>query len=98
MLWLTIVTPPLIKAPQENVEIWGGVGVTGGEDDVEKVGRTSGKKPGYAPAKARKNNRSLEKRPYHLSGVALSRKRWTRIIRDEIKKSDNSGKRSFFEM
>ena len=43
MLCLTIVTPPLIKAPQKNVEIWGGVGVRGGEDDVEKVGRTSGK-------------------------------------------------------
>ena len=45
----------------------------GGEDDVEKVGRTSGKNPGYASTKARKNNRSLE-RPYHLFGVALSRK------------------------
>ena len=25
----------------------------GGEDDVEKVGRTSGKNPDYAPAKAK---------------------------------------------
>ena len=47
----------------------------GGEDDVEKVERTPGKNPGYAPVKARKNNRSLEKRPYHLSGVVLLRKR-----------------------
>ena len=33
-------TSPLIKATKKNVEIWGG---RGGEDDVEKVGRTSGK-------------------------------------------------------
>ena len=65
------------------------------------------KNPGYAPAKARKNNRSLEL-SYHLSGVALSRKRWSRIIHDEMKTSRSfqrknewqqcSGKRSFCEM
>ena len=60
--------------------------------------------------KARKNNRSLEKRPYPiLSGFELSRKRWSRIIPKKWKllaassesmqiKSDNSGKRSFSEM
>ena len=36
-------TSPLIKASKKNVEIWGGRGLGGGEDDVEKVGRTSGK-------------------------------------------------------
>ena len=44
------------------------------------------KNPDYAPPKARKNNRSLE-RPYHVSWVALSRKRWSRIIHDEMKTS-----------
>ena len=48
----------------------GGVG-----DDVEKVGRTSGKTLATPPAKARINNRCLEKRRYHLSGVVLSRER-----------------------
>ena len=59
----------------------------GGEDDVEKVGRTSGKTLATPPAKARKNNRRLEKRRYHLSGVVLSRKRWLRIILDGMKSS-----------
>ena len=36
--------------------------------------------------KARKNNRSLEKRPYPiLSGFVLSRKRWSRILPKEWK-------------
>ena len=38
MLWLTTVNPTFNK----KVEIWGGGGM-GGEDDAEKVGRTSGK-------------------------------------------------------
>ena len=32
-----------MKAPYKNVEIWGGEGGGRGEEDVEKVGRTSGK-------------------------------------------------------
>ena len=44
-------------------------------DDVEKFGRTSGKTLATPPAKARINNRCLEKRRYHLSGVVLSRER-----------------------
>ena len=47
----------------------------GGEDDVEKVGRTSGKILAKLLLKPKKNNRSLEKRRYHLAGVTLSRKR-----------------------
>ena len=40
MLWLTTVNPTFNK----KVEIWGGGGEgMGGEDDGEKVGRTSGK-------------------------------------------------------
>ena len=48
-----------------------GGGGGGGEDDVQKSRAYLWKNPGYAPAKARKNNGSLEKRPYHLSGVVL---------------------------
>ena len=39
MLWLTTVNPTFNK----KVEIWGGGRGMGGEDDAEKVGRTSGK-------------------------------------------------------
>ena len=52
-----------------------GLGGGGVGDDVEKVGRTSGKTLATPPAKARINNRCLEKRRYHLSGVVLSRER-----------------------
>ena len=37
------LTPPLIKAPLKNAESWGGAGGIGGEDNVGKVGRISGK-------------------------------------------------------
>ena len=40
---LQTLTPPLIKAPEKNVEIWSGRWGGGGGDDVEKGGRTSGK-------------------------------------------------------
>ena len=49
----------------------GGGGVGGGERRCRKSRAYLWKNPGYAPAKARKNNGSLEKRPYHLSGVVL---------------------------
>ena len=39
MLWLTTVNPTFNK----KVEIWGGGRGMGGDDDAEKVGRTSGK-------------------------------------------------------
>ena len=74
MFWLTTLNPTFNKGTLKKMSKFGlGGGGMGGEDDVEKVGRTSGKNPGYASTKARKNNRSLE-RPYHLFGVALSRK------------------------
>ena len=41
MLLLTTVNPTFNKGTLKNVEIWGGE--EGEEDDVEKVGRTSGK-------------------------------------------------------
>ena len=71
MLWLTTVNPTFNK----KVEIWGGGRGMGGEDDAEKVGRTPGKILATPLLKPEKNNRSLEKRPYHLSGVVLSEKR-----------------------
>ena len=40
---LQSLTPPIIKAPSKNVEIWVGRWGGGGVDDVEKVWRTSGK-------------------------------------------------------
>ena len=46
MLLLTTFNPTFNKGTLINVEIWGGRGGGGGgggKDDVEKVGRTSGK-------------------------------------------------------
>ena len=87
-----------------------GVGGGGrGEDDVEKVGRPSGKILTTHLLKTETEQQESWRKvlSYHLSGVVLSRKRWSRITHGGMKKrlvasgekrSDNSGKRSFCEM
>ena len=80
MLLLTTVNPTFNKGTLKKCSDlgWeGGGGGWRGQDDVEKVGRTSGKilttyllKPETEQQESRRNVLS-----YHLSGVVLSRKR-----------------------
>ena len=70
------------------------------EDDAEKVEHTSEKNPGYAPAKARKKQQ--ESWETSLSGSyfqgSADQESFVTEWKQEKKKSDNSGKRSFCEM
>ena len=61
MLLLTTVNPTFNKGTLINVEIWGGRGGgVWGEDDVEKVGRTSGKILTKHLLSLKLNNKSLD--------------------------------------
>ena len=64
---LQSLTPPIIKAPQKMLRFGLGVGGGGGFRRCRKSRAYLWKNPGYAPAKARKNNRRLEKRRYQGS-------------------------------
>ena len=86
MLWLTTVKASFNKGTLRKCWDLGWKGV-GGERRCRRSLVYLWKNLGYALTKARKNSRSLEKRRYHLSGVVLSRKRWSRIIHDGMKTS-----------
>ena len=83
MLWLTTVNPTFNQGTLKKCWDLGWKGVGG--KTMWKKSAYLWKNPGYALAKTRKNNKSLEKRRYHLSGVVFSRKRWSRIIHDGMK-------------
>ena len=99
------LTPPLIKAPLKNVEIWGGGGGMRREDDVEKVGRTSGKilaTPLLKPEKTTGVLNVLIICPgSHFQGSVDQESfmtKWKLLVASSEKKGDNGGKRSFCEM
>ena len=104
MLWLTTVNPTFIKGTLKKCWDlrWKGVG----EDDVEKVGRTSGTILATPLLKPEKTTGVLRNviiicPGSYFQGSADQESfitEWKLFVASSEKKSDNSGKRSFCEM